>query len=198
MFKAYSSFVLVIACAACGSSFSSGDGGSAGSSQAGESNGGQPSSAGSGGDAGELATGGTSSAGDGGSIAGSDSAGNGGAAVAGSAGSAGSSSGECARLKAQFQAALEKARACDKGSKDQCSPSSTVEPLACGCAVLVNAKSEFSTAAKKARQAYQDAKCGEGVACAAIACAPIVDASCAPEVGSTSAFVCSAVTTISN
>ena len=144
---------------------------------------------------GELATGGASSAGDGGSSAGSGSAGNGGAAVAGSAGS---SSGECARLKAQFQAALEKARACDKGSKDQCSPSSTVEPLSCGCAVLVNAKSEFSTAAKKARQAYQDAKCAEGIACAAIACAPIVDASCAPEIGSTSAFVCSAVTAISN
>jgi len=195
MFKAYSCFALLIACAACGSSFSSGDGGSAGSSQAGEANGGQPSSAGSGGDAGELATGGASSAGDGGSSAGSGSAGNGGAAVAGSAGS---SSGECARLKAQFQAALEKARACDKGSKDQCSPSSTVEPLSCGCAVLVNAKSEFSTAAKKARQAYQDAKCAEGIACAAIACAPIVDASCAPEIGSTSAFVCSAVTAISN
>jgi len=193
MFKAYSCFALLIACAACGSSFSSGDGGSAGSSQAGEANGGQPSSAGSGGDAGELATGGASSAGDGGSSAGSGSAGNGGAAVAGSAGS---SSGECARLKAQFQAALEKARACDKGSKDQCSPSSTVEPLSCGCAVLVNAKSEFSTAAKKARQAYQDAKCAEGIACAA--CAPIVDASCAPEIGSTSAFVCSAVTAISN
>jgi len=195
MFKAYSCFALLIACAACGSSFSSGDGGSAGSSQAGEANGGQPSSAGSGGDASELATGGASSAGDGGSSAGSGSAGNGGAAVAGSAGS---SSGECARLKAQFQAALEKARACDKGSKDQCSPSSTVEPLSCGCAVLVNAKSEFSTAAKKARQAYQDAKCAEGIACAAIACAPIVDASCAPEIGSTSAFVCSAVTAISN
>jgi len=195
MFKAYSCFALLIACAACGSSFSSGDGGSAGSSQAGEANGGQPSSGGSGGDAGELATGGASSAGDGGSSAGSGSAGNGGAAVAGSAGS---SSGECARLKAQFQAALEKARACDKGSKDQCSPSSTVEPLSCGCAVLVNAKSEFSTAAKKARQAYQDAKCAEGIACAAIACAPIVDASCAPEIGSTSAFVCSAVTAISN
>jgi len=209
MQKLCSSLVLVIACGACGSSFSAnnGGGGSVGLGSAGEASGGQASSGGgSGGDAGELDVGGTSSGGDAGAETGGTetggagaSAGRGGATVGGSTGSAGSSAGsDCAKLKAQYQTALEKARVCDKGSMDQCSPSSTIEPLSCGCPVLVNAKSEYTTAAKKARQAYQDAKCTEGVACAQIACAPITEASCAATLTTTTTFVCTAVTTITN
>lgn len=197
MFKVYLPVALVFACVACGSSFSAGDG-AAGSSQAGEANGGEPSSAGSGGDAGATDTGGTSSGGDGGSAVGGAgaSAGNGGATVGGAAGS--TSGGDCAKIKAQYQTALEKARVCDEGSTQQCSPSSTVDALSCGCPVLVNAKSEYTATAKKARQAYQDARCVEGIACAAIACAPIAAANCAATMSSGSSFVCSAVTAIPN
>jgi hypothetical protein len=205
MLKLGSSLVLVIACVACGSSFSANDGGagSVGLGNAGEASGGQDSSAGSGsgGDASEMGGGGTSSGGDDGSEAGraGASAGRGGATVGGSGGSAGSSAGtDCARLKAQYQSAVEKARVCDKGSLDQCSASSTVEPLSCGCPVLVNAKSEYTTTAKKARQAFQDAKCAEGVACAAIACAPITEASCAATLSTSTNFVCTAVTALPN
>lgn len=198
MLKLCSSLVLLIACAACGSSFTVTDGGgSAGSGNAGEANGGQSSSAGtsSGGDAGETDVGGTSSGGDGGSTA----AGAGGTSSGGSGASAGAGSGvDCAKLKQDYQAALEKARACDKGSTDQCSPSSTIEPLSCGCAVLVNAKSEYTAIAKKARQAFRDAKCAEGVACSAIACAPISEASCAAGLGTASSFVCTAATLLAN
>jgi hypothetical protein len=102
------------------------------------------------------------------------------------------------KLKAQFQTALEKARVCDLTATGQCSPSSAIEPLSCGCAVLVNAKSEYTTVAKKARQAYQDAKCVEGVACAAIACAPIEAASCSPTMAAGSSYVCTAASSIAN
>ena len=137
------------------------------------------------GDAGETSNGGAT-------------AGNAGGPSGGSAGSSGASGVDCAKLKQQYESAVAKARACDAGSTDECSPSSSVEPLSCGCAVLVNARSEFTAVAKKARQAYRDAKCVEGVACAAIACVAPVAASCAQGIGSASSFVCAAVTAVAN
>jgi hydrogenase maturation factor len=103
-------------------------------------------------------------------------------------------------LKQQYQALLEKARVCDKGSTDECSPSSTLEPLGCGCPVLVNAKSEYVASAKKARQAYQDAKCVDAIACTSVACVPTASASCAQASasGSGSGFVCTAGTVVAN
>ncbi|HEY0465944.1 MAG TPA: hypothetical protein VGC79_17140, partial [Polyangiaceae bacterium] len=105
---------------------------------------------------------------------------------------------ECAKLKQDYQAAVEKARACDKGSTDQCSPSSTVEPIGCGCSVLVNTKSEYTAIAKKARQAYRDAKCQDNSVCPAVACILITAASCATGTTTGSSFVCTAETAIAN
>jgi hypothetical protein len=125
-----------------------------------------------------------------GGTAGGDAAGAG--ASAGSGGEA-----DCARLKQQFQGLLDKARVCDQGSTDQCSPSSTIEPLGCGCAVLVNAKGVYTDAARKARQAYLDAKCVDSGVCPAIACLAPKAASCAAGVTSGS-FVCTAGTAVAN
>lgn len=191
MVKLRSFFVFVFTCVACGGSFSSHDGVGAGGGSGGDANGGQSSAAGasdtSGG--GETSSAGSNSGGAAGGSGGGAGSGKGGAATAGSSGANGGD--QCAKLKEQYQAALEEARVCDLGSMDQCSPSSTVEPLNCGCAVLVNAQSESATVAKKARQAYRDAKCADGTVCPAIACAQPVSASCAPAaIGAT--FVCAA------
>jgi hypothetical protein len=185
MFKFRSSLLLVMASVACGGTFSANDGGGSYAGAAGNGNAGQSSSAGSSntGDAGAPSEGGTSAGG----TAGGD--------AAGSAGSGAEA--DCARLKQQYQSLLEKARVCDQGSTDQCSPSSTVEPLGCGCAVLVNAKGVYTDAAKKARQAYLDAKCMDSSVCPAIACVAPKAASCAPGVTSGS-FVCSAATAVVN
>ncbi|HET7543873.1 MAG TPA: hypothetical protein VFK05_28575 [Polyangiaceae bacterium] len=185
MFKFHVSLLLVIGCVACGgASFSSNDGGSL-AGAAGDASAGQASSAGSSnaGDGGAPSEGGTS--------AGGGAAGNAGA----SAGSGGDS--DCAKLKQQFQGLLEKARVCDRDATDQCSPSSTVEPLGCGCAVLVNAKGVYTDAARKARQAYLDAKCMESGVCPAIACVAIKSASCAAAATGDS-FVCTAGTPVLN
>lgn len=190
MVRFCSSLVLVVACVACGSRFSAHDGGGA-AGFGNEENGGQPSAAGGSdtGDAGDTSAGGSAgSVNTGGTGAG---AGDGGATMGGSG-----PDDNCTRLKQQYQNALEKARVCEPSSMDQCSPSSTVEALGCGCPVLVNARSQSTSAAKKARQAYFDAKCGEGVACAAIACAEPVSASCAVGIGATGTFVCTAGTAI--
>ena len=195
MVKFRSCLVLVIACVACGSRFSANEGGgSAGF-------GGQPSAAGSPdiGDAGDASSGGSDSGATGGSSNTGGvgaSAGDGGAATGGMGGSIPID--QCTKLKQQYQTALEKARACELGSMDECSPSSTVEPLGCGCAVLVNAKSESTTIAKKARQAYRDAKCSEDTVCPLIACAQPASASCAPGKLSADTFVCTAGTAVAN
>jgi hypothetical protein len=196
MLKLCSCLVLVFACVACGSSFTAHEGGPA--------NGGQSSAAGgsdtgNGGD--PSSSGGTSS--DGGSSPGGNSN-TGGVNATGGGPSKGGSGGTatedpCVRLKQQYETALEKARVCDLGSSDQCSPSSTVEPLGCGCPVLVNARSGSTTAAKKARQAYLDAKCGEGTVCPTFAaCAQPVSASCAPATMAATTFVCTAGAAIAN
>ena len=193
MVKFCSSLVLVIACVACGSPFSANEGGASAGF------GGQSSAAGSPdmGDAGDTSSGGSDSGGNAGSSnTGGASAGDGGAATGGSGGS--TPIDQCTKLKQQYQTALEKARACELGSMDECSPSSTVEPLGCGCAVLVNAKSESTTLAKKARQAYRDAKCSEDAVCPLIACAQPASASCAPGKLSADTFVCTAGTAVAN
>lgn len=199
MFKFCSSLVFVIACVACGSKFTANEGGAlASGGDVGDANGGQTSSIG--GDAGDVGVGGTSAGGTsaGGTGGGTDSGGTGASAGmdTAKAGSAGSDTGsECAKLKQQFSALLEKARACNEAATDECSPSSTLEPLGCGCPVLVNAKSEYTTAAKKARQTYRDAKCVDNAICPAIACVQPTAASCVPGTAADS-FVCTGITAV--
>lgn len=196
MFKFYGFLASAVVCVACGASFTAneGNGTAAGAGNAGEASGGLTSFAGgsSVGDAGEQAVGGSSAAGSGGSIVGAGGTttgeagwysgrggwGNGGWR-AGAAG--GSTVSECATLAQNYEAAVEKARLCDKGSTDQCTTSSVAQPVGCGCPVLINAKSEAGTAAKKAYQAYQDAKCQSSGATCDIFCAPPVSASCTPQ-----------------
>ncbi|MEO7035329.1 MAG: hypothetical protein ABI548_15510 [Polyangiaceae bacterium] len=214
----------VCVCAACGSKFTSADpsGGNAGAAASADGGSGAAGAPDSGGDAGETSTagsGGTISAGSGGTIsagAGGSSAGHGGssAGAGGSSAGSGGTSGKggrggstgtagtsgtagasvCDTLEADYPPLLEKARVCDKGSLDQCSPSSKLSPLGgCGCAVLVNAKSAATTLAQKKYQELQDNKClnNGGVICN-VACLPPTGASCEQQMTGTSstAFVC--------
>jgi len=109
-------------------------------------------------------------------------------------GSGGSSTGvDCTTLESEYKAAVERARVCTKGSLDECSASSVAEPVGgCGCPVLINAKSEAGAEAKKAYQAYQDAKCDyNGGPVCDIYCPAPVTAGCAQQsMGTGSAFVC--------
>ena len=188
MFKFHPFLALAVACVACGASFSANDNGgsSAGASQAGEASGGLSDSAGgpSAGDAGALDVGGTSGTGSGGR----------GGAASGSGGAAGA---DCTKLAQLYQAAVEKARVCDKGSTDQCSASSVAQAVGCGCPALINAKSDYATAVRKAYQAYQDAKCDSGGVICDIYCAPATSASCAQQtMTSGNAYVCMASSAI--
>jgi len=147
----------------------------------------------SGGDSGAAGGGGTAAGGNtsGGSTSGG-SAGNGGSPSGGSAGEAsggaggasagtgGSAGTDCERLRTEYGLALEKARGCDSGSTDECSPSSTLPSLGCGCPVLVNSKSEFTTLAKQKYQAFQNAMCDAGPVCQ-IACLEPISATCAAQ-----------------
>ncbi|HEY0466370.1 MAG TPA: hypothetical protein VGC79_19305 [Polyangiaceae bacterium] len=219
---------VAVACVACGASFSAHEGGNgafAGSGNAGEGSGGPTSSAGSLsiGDAGEIEAGGTSSAGQGSTggttSAGGTATGTGGTATStggtttglggrgnwgngGRRGSGGgSSSAECSTLEQEYKAAVEQARVCDKGSTDQCSPSSVAQAVGgCGCPVLINAKSQAGVDAKKAYQAYQDANCEYwGGSLCDIACPPAATASCAQQSSGTgNAFVCTTGIAIQN
>ena len=204
---------LVTLCSACGSLFDAGGtGGTSGSvTDAGStgSNAGNTSSGGaatggtdgeSGAGAGGHSTGGAATAGTGGSSAGGASvggasvggasAGSGGAGAGGSGGATAGAGGaaDCATLKTDYAAALQKARVCDKASIDQCSTSSTLPTLGCGCPTLVNAKSLATTLAKEKYKAFQDAKCSVGPICN-IACLAYTGATCsAATMGNT--FVC--------
>jgi hypothetical protein len=158
--------------------------------------------------AGGLSAGGAATAGAGGSSAGGSSAGAGGSSAggrSGGAGAGGSGTGgrsggagaggsggaaDCATLKTEYTAALEKARVCDKGSTDQCTTSSTLPTMGCGCPTLVNAKSEATTLAKEKYQAFQNAKCPIGPICA-IACLAYTGATCSAQTtGTGNTFVC--------
>jgi hypothetical protein len=212
MFKFQPFLALAVACVACGASFSASDGsgGSGGTGKAGEASGGLGSSAGSpsAGDAGAMDVGGTSSAGQSstagtaGAAAGRGGTGSGGRGAGGAAsGSGGAAGADCTKLAQQYQAAVEKARVCDKGSTDQCSPSSVAQPVGgCGCPVLINAKSEYAATAKKAYQAYQDGKCDFGGAICDIACPSATSASCAQQAMASGnyAYVCAAQIAIQN
>ncbi|HEY3256166.1 MAG TPA: hypothetical protein VGJ91_19540 [Polyangiaceae bacterium] len=194
-FQPFLAVAVAAACAACGASFSAhdGSGNAAGADNAGDANGGQPGSAGSSsvGDAGEADSGGTSA---GGSLVGGAGA-SGGSGVGGwRSGSGGNwAGGDCATLRTDYSAAVEKARVCDKGATDQCSTSSVAEPTGCGCPVLINTKSEAAAAAKKAYQALQDNHCDYGGATCNIACLPVTSASCAQQsMGSGNTFLCTA------
>jgi hypothetical protein len=196
---------IVTLCSACGgSSFGAGgSGGSSGSatdagttgssagatSSAGASSGGSAGDSSAGASAGGQSAGGTATAG--GSSAGGSSAGASGAGAGGSSGGATAGAGgaaDCTTLKADYAAALEKARVCDKDSTNQCTTSSTLPTLGCGCPTLVNAKSEATTLAKEKYQAFQNAKCPIGPICN-IACIAYKSASCsAAAMGNT--FVC--------
>ncbi len=178
-------------CAACGgSSFDSG--GSAGASSGGTgasgATGGGTSTAGTssgGASAGSTAGGGTSTAGTtstGGTSAGGTSSG-GTTSTAGASSGGSSGAADCASLKADYEATVQKARGCDQGSMDECSTSSTMPTLGCGCPTLVNAKSPYTDSAKKKYQAIQDAKCPAGPLCN-IACLPVTSASCSVQMTS--------------
>lgn len=191
-----SSLAFLMLSVACGGNFEAmgvgGSAGVAGTAHAGGGNGGDSSSAAgapSGGSSGSTAIGGTTSAGASGAVTGSggssvgsggSSAGSGSGGVpAGGAPSTGGTGGaDCATLKTEYTAAVEKARVCDVGSTDECSKSSTLPALGCGCPTLVNAKSTYTAVAQKRYDDIQADKCLTGAICN-IACAPATGASCA-------------------
>jgi hypothetical protein len=105
-------------------------------------------------------------------------------------GSGGATAADCETLREEYQAAVEPARACDKGSSDQCSPSSSAQPIGgCGCPVLINTKSEAASAAKIAYQRYLKAGCERSGPICDIFCGVPTGASCDQSTTS-SAFVC--------
>ncbi|MEO8900844.1 MAG: hypothetical protein ABI488_04290 [Polyangiaceae bacterium] len=196
----------VSVCVACGSSFSAADkgapGGTSGAGEAGNvgTSGGDTTDAGDAGTGAVSTAGGAASAGAGGASAGSggsaggfggSSAGAGGAhagAGGSSAGAGGSGGGaDCAKLRSDYLATLELARVCDKGSTEQCSVASSL-PGSC-CPVFVNAKSQYTTLAKKQQQAMTDAGCHYAVC--TIACLLSTSASCAQQsMASGNTFMC--------
>src|ERR1041384_6187609 len=164
---------VAITAVACGARFSAHENDGTPNGNAGEASGGFTSSGGRSGvgEAGEPQVGGSSSAGAGSSVSsGGSSVSSGGMApeTGGSGvGSAGRSNGgnggslsghggassvsQCAKLREEYQATIEKARACDKDSTDQCSTSSVAPAIGgCGCPVLINTKSPASDATRKA------------------------------------------------
>ncbi len=204
MIKYTPSLALAIACVACGgASFTSHDdsGGSGSVATAGDSSGGLASTAGdsSVGNAGEVSVGGAS-AGQGSTAGAGSGMGRGGWGNGGWwSGNAGAAGVDCTALAEEYRASIDKARVCDKGSTDQCSPSSAAEPVdGCGCPVLINTASEAANATRKAYQAYQRAGCarGGGPICD-IFCPPATAASCEQQAsGPGSTFVCTASTTL--
>ena len=162
-------FYFVLLCAACGSNFTS-TGSSGGSMMAGagpEPSGGSPSA--EAGSSGVSAGGASGGAADGGAASGSG----------GSPGPAAGSGGapDCAAMIKDYRAAVEKARACVKGVNNQCSAMSILRSIGCGCPVLVNAKSPFTTTAQQKDAEIQAAHCDEGPMCD-IACQAYMGAEC--------------------
>lgn len=188
-------------CVACGSKFepggTGGDGGdsaaggtdrggsgSAGAPGGGAASGGAPSG---GADTAGAPSGGANTAGAPGGGAGGASAGAGGGATAGAGGAA-----DCATLVGEYTALLQKARVCDPAAMDECSASSTLQPIGCGCPTPVNAKSESTTAAKAKYAQIEKNKCNNGPICG-IACLPFKSVACSEQTqGSSKAYVCTA------
>ena len=178
---------LAVTVVACGARFSAheNDGTVAGS--AGEASGGFTSSAGSSSvaDAGEPEVGGQSSTSMGGTAngMGGTATGMGGGRNWGSggrwSGNGGATSADCATLRQKYEATIEAARACDKGSMDQCSPSSVAQPVdGCGCPVLINTESAAADATREAYQAYLNGKCEYHGPICDIACPAMLTAYC--------------------
>jgi len=143
---------------------------------------------------GGASTGGTTSSGGTTSMGGASTGGttSTGGTSSGGAGASGTTGGgpDCAAMKTDYAATVQKARGCDMGSTDECSPSSTMPVFGCGCPTLVNAKSTYTELAKKKYQAIQDAKCPSGPVCG-IACIAITSASCSMQTTSSgSAYQC--------
>ena len=196
---------ITVALVACGARFTAHESDGAPADNAGEASGGFTSAVGGSGiaNAGEAETGGsnaagtTSTAGAGGTVTetggttgvGGSSAGRSGWGSGGwwSGYGGAASAAQCASLRQDYETAVEQARACDKGSTDQCSPSSVAELISgCGCPTLINTSS--ADAVKKAYQAYLDAKCERGAVCN-IACQPAPAATCSQSTTS-GTFVC--------
>jgi len=205
MSKPYASLVVMVLCAACGSKFDatgSGEAGASGAGQAGgEASGGRTSSAGSSsGGATEAGAGGTTTAGAGGSVVGLGGSGGSvvgsggsGGSVVGSGGSAGA---DCAALKTEYAALVQKARVCDKGSTNECSPSSTLPAVGCGCPVLVNSKSADKTLAEQKYKAIEANKCNLGPICAS-ACVQYSGADCTAQSATPGGdFTCTATSAV--
>jgi hypothetical protein len=217
-----SSLAIAALCGACGSKFDAvdagGAGGLAGSTHVAGSGGDTTSGGGSSGapEIGGTNSGGSNSGGTTTGAGGANAAGAGGGAHAAGAGGAGASAGapagggtstggtggsggaDCTTLKAEYSAAVEKARVCDAGSTDECSASSSKPALGCGCATLVNAKSPYTLIAQNRYDDIQAAKCSSGPICN-IACPPATGASCAAEASSASTtYVCTSSLAVAN
>jgi hypothetical protein len=105
---------------------------------------------------------------------------------------------DCTTLKAAYSAAVVKARVCDVGSTDECSISSTLPAIGCGCPTLVNAKSQYTTVAQQRYDDFQAAKCSSGPVCA-IACVAVTSASCAAQAASAgTGYVCTGGLAVAN
>jgi hypothetical protein len=224
MSKPYASLVVMVLCAACGSKFDATGSGEAGASGAGvaggEASGGRTSSAGSssggateagaGGTTTSAGAGGTTTAGAGGSVVGLGGSGGSvvgsggsGGSVVGSGGSGGSVVGsggsagaDCAALKTEYAALVQKARVCDKGSTNECSPSSTLPAVGCGCPVLVNSKSADKTLAEQKYKAIEANKCNLGPICAS-ACVQYSGADCTAQSATPGGdFTCTATSAV--
>jgi hypothetical protein len=176
---------------ACGARFSAHENDGTVAGNAGDASGGFTSSAGgsSVADAGEPAVGGQSSIGVGGTGAGGTATGTGGGRNWGNggrwSGNGGATAADCATLRQKYQATIESARTCDKGSTDQCSPSSVAQPVdGCGCPVLINTQSAAADATRQAYQAYLDAKCEYRGPVCEIACPAPATAYCSQSTSS--------------
>lgn len=187
---------LAVTVVACGARFSSHENDGALAGNAGEASGGFTSSAGSSSvaGAGESEVGGHSSTGAGGTGTGGTTSGTSGGRNWGNggrwSGNGGATAADCATLRQEYQATIEAARACDKGSMDQCSPSSVAPAVdGCGCPVLVNTQSAAADATREAYQAYLDGKCESHGPICDIACPKMVSAYCSQS-GASGASLC--------
>ena len=158
----------------------SGTGANGGASSAGAPSGGTSSG---GTHSGGRSSGGSPSGGSpsGGSPSGGSPSGGAGGGIAGgaTAGAAGAPATDCSTLRSQYSGLLEKARGCDPIAKGQCSPNSKLPAVnGCGCGVLVNSQSEYTTLATKKHEEGAAAGCYKPGPCPLIACLDPTGASC--------------------
>ena len=194
------------------SSISGGDTGAAAGDDGGTGDNGGASSAGApsggrsfgGAHTGGASTGGahTGGASTGGASTGGASTGGAGGGTAGSAtaGAAGAPATDCSTLRTQYSALLEKARLCDPVTKGQCNPNSTLPAVnGCGCGVLVNPHSEYTTLATKKHEEGVASGCYKPGPCPLIACLDPTGASCSVQaMGMGMANVCTATFAAAN